>query len=249
MIVRGMRGRLGAAVLAGGLLAGLLASSPASAAGAGIGENAWWYTALKLAENHKISTGKGVTIAPIDSPIDPTVPELKGQDVVPVTNVCGGKATATGEFADHGTRMAVNIVGSGRGTVNGVGVAGIAPDATVRVYADDAAPAEGLQCEADLGIANAAAIDAAIGDGARIISYAQGSQMERPQVTAAVRRALAAGVVVVAAAGQAPDDPSVLYPAAIPGVIAVAAVDRDAQPWKDNVVGKSAGVRHLGAWR
>ncbi|WP_019876726.1 S8 family peptidase [Sporichthya polymorpha] len=215
-----------------------LAGGPALAADAddGFGKNAWWYQAMKIDDAHQISTGKGVTIAVIDGPIDPSVPELKGQDVTPVKNFCGGKPTATGPLASHGTGVVVKIVGNGKGTApGGVGVAGIAPEATVRAYAVDVDAAPGLQCPTktmNQGFADA--IEAAVKDGARIISMSVAGDRPAAAERAAVEQAFAAGAVVVAGVGNAPEATSTNYPAAYPGVVAVAAVDREARPWSGN---------------
>lgn len=235
-----VRIRFTAATALAGLACGLLGASSAAAASPDerYGKDAWWYKAMGIADAHKISTGKGVTVAVIDEALDPTVPELRGQDVTPVGNFCAGGPTRTGAGASHGTSISVNIVGSGRGTLpGGRGVAGIAPDASLRFYAIDDSPAKDAQCAKTVELAMADAIDAAVADNARIISIASGATKRVAVNEAAVQRALAAGVVVVAASGNSPAVNSVVYPAAFPGVIAVAAVDRNAKPWSGNVAG------------
>ncbi|MGQ0631843.1 MAG: S8 family serine peptidase [Sporichthyaceae bacterium] len=218
--------------------AALLGPTGAVAAPAeeGFGKDAWWYKAMGLAEAHKETTGKGVKIAVIDSPVDLSVPELRGQNVTPVVNVCGGKATAKGSAAEHGTTVAVNIVGSGTGTNPGsLGVIGIAPDAELLTFGLGQAVGTKLRCVSKQeSIAAAEAIDMAVERGVRIISLSFGSATGSPAEKTAVTKALEAGVVIVAASGDRRDS-SVLYPAAYPGVIAVAAVDRDAKPWVGNV--------------
>ncbi|MGQ0631842.1 MAG: S8 family peptidase [Sporichthyaceae bacterium] len=205
----------------------------------GFGKDAWWYKAMGLAEAHKETTGKGVKIAVIDTPIDPSVPELRGQKVKAVENVCGGKATARGSAAEHGTTVAVNIVGSGRGTnPGGRGVIGIAPDVELLTYALGRVAGSSILCATkSLAAASADAIDLAVSQEARIISASFGSASSNPLESAAIQRALDAGVVVVAAAGNASKEDNVIYPAAHPGVVAVAAVDRGAKPWVGNVAG------------
>lgn len=234
--MRSFGSRAAAGLLAFGLVSA--AAAPAGAVDEGIGKEAWWFKALKIVEAHKISTGKGVKIAVIDGPIAPNVPELKGQDVTGVKNFCGGKPTATGGAASHGTGMVVKIVGNGRGTgPGGVGVAGIAPDATVLTYANgDAVDGAEITCgSSDANEAFAKALDAAVAAGARIVTTSSGSNSVNGELILAVQRAQQAGVVVVAAAGNASTFPSVIYPAAYVGVVAVAGVDRNAKPWSGNV--------------
>ncbi|MGQ0467247.1 MAG: S8 family serine peptidase [Sporichthyaceae bacterium] len=222
-----------------GLTAALVA--PAGAATAPplppLGTEAWWFTGLGLAAAHERVTGRGVTVALIDGPVALDVPELRGRNVAAVTNVCGGSATGTGAVADHTTALAALIVGGGKGNApGGVGTAGVAPDAELRVYAAGSA-VETVGCGSNDGTDGAAlAIERAVADGVRIIGYAGGSERLRPAVDAAVQRALDAGVVVVAATGDS-RDATVLSPAAIPGVVAVAASTREGTAWGDNTLG------------
>jgi subtilisin family serine protease len=225
-------------VAAFGFVGSQAIAAPASSlpAADGYGTDSWWYQAMGLTEAHKISTGRGVTIAVIDGPVDLNVPELKGQGVKAVKSFCSNKPTATGKIADHGTRSAVFLVGNGRGTApGGLGVAGIAPDATVRTYSVDDSPTEGLQCAS--GDPLAEAIDTAVRDGAQVLSMSLGVEKPSKELEAVVQKALLNDVVVVAAAGNAPEAKTVSYPAAYPGVVAVAAVDRNAKPWDRNVPG------------
>jgi subtilisin family serine protease len=228
--------RVGAAFAAVALVAGPIAAPAVSAEARG--EQAWWYTAMKISDAHAKTTGKGVTIALIDDPIAPDVPELKTQDVTVGKNFCGIDDTATGAPADHGTRMAALIVGSGKGS-NGTGVAGIAPDATLQTFGN--APSESVNgpCVGGGSQATAAAIDAAVAAKARIINISNGTNSADPIVRAAVQRALAADVVIVAATGQSDVFNSVVYPASEPGVVAVVAVDREAKAWSKNVRGNA----------
>ncbi|MEV8155235.1 type VII secretion-associated serine protease mycosin, partial [Streptomyces fradiae] len=39
----------------------------------------WYLDAMKAEEMWKVSTGKGITVAVLDSGVDPTVPELRGK--------------------------------------------------------------------------------------------------------------------------------------------------------------------------
>src|SRR3954454_19957087 len=153
--------RLGAAVTTIGFFVGVVAA-PAVSADTPRGENAWWYTAMKIADAQKETTGKGVAIGLVDGPVDPKVPELRGQDVVPVVNVCGGEPTGTGNLADHGTAIAVVIDGSGEGNPPADGVKAMAPHGALLVYSSSTTPpscTEGTQQRAF-----PAAIDKAVAD-------------------------------------------------------------------------------------
>src|SRR2546423_3627005 len=79
------------------------------------------------------ATGSGVTIAIVDSGVDLTHPELKDKVIGHVT--CVGSAGDESKCVDggqddngHGTHVAGIAAAS---TVNGAGVAGVAPDAAI----------------------------------------------------------------------------------------------------------------------
>ncbi|MDR1152586.1 MAG: S8 family serine peptidase, partial [Bifidobacteriaceae bacterium] len=80
----------------------------------------------------------------------------------------------------------------------------------------------------------AQAIDGAMRDGAKVINLSMGGPQYSAAMEAAIARAIAAGVVVVAAAGQSdgePDTPAnrtaMHYPASYPAVLSVAAIRPD----------------------
>lgn len=75
-----------------------------------------------LAQLHAVATGKGVTIAIIDSQIDDAHPDLTGQIAVMRDFVIG----RTGRAEEHGTGVAGIVAAKAN---NGLGMAGVAPDA------------------------------------------------------------------------------------------------------------------------
>jgi serine protease len=84
-------------------------------------------------------------------------------------------------------------------------------------------------------------IDFAVASGARIINLSLGSRDDHPFVHAAVDRATAAGITVVAAAGNTYGG-AVEFPAALPNVIAVGAVDRRKALAEYSAVGSAVDV-------
>jgi type VII secretion-associated serine protease mycosin len=162
------------------------------------------------------STGAGVTVAVVDSGVDAEHPDLAGQ-VLPGTDLVTGTSGVSSDPNGHGTHVAGTIAAL---TGNGVGVAGFAPDAKilpVRVLAENgggtmSAVATGITWAAD--------------HGAQVINMSLGGTAQVTAVTNAIAYARSKGVVVVAAAGNSRSAGSpVSYPAADPGVIAVAATD------------------------
>lgn len=176
-------------------------------------------------------TGAGVTVAVLDTGVDPTHPQLAGT-VLPGVDVVGGTASGDYDCAGHGTSLASIVVAQ---RVTGIGFTGLAPGA--RVLPVRVATAAQTAVGGDVAPATVAAgLDAAVAGGAQVALVGVVTA-DDPALAAAVQRAQAAGVLLVAPAGDGhtpqrdgdgPTDPALTpYPAAYPGVLGVAAVDRD----------------------
>lgn len=122
----------------------LFISAPVVAASASqgpLGPGEWWYDAMGVDELHEYGTGEGIVVAIVDMPLDDTVPDLEGVEVLSSQSHCKldrelRPSLIEGPEAEHGTGMAVLIAGNGRGTgPGGAGVRGIAPDVQLRHYA------------------------------------------------------------------------------------------------------------------
>ncbi len=186
------------------------------------------------------ATGAGITVAVLDSGLDVTHPDF----------ACEGKVVRLDparypRFADvkdvegHGTHVAGTI---GACTDNGTGVVGVAPDSRIL-------PVQALSPTEATGERLAAAIDAAVESGAHVINMSLGfSAAGAPgtgsalalvggfaaDIDPAIERAVAAGVVVVAAAGNE-SVPLCGYPAIAADVVCVGATDRrDLNTWYGN---------------
>ncbi|MGW5556059.1 type VII secretion-associated serine protease mycosin [Micromonospora sp. NPDC003944] len=225
---RALRGVLSGA-LATLLGAGLVAPSPATAAPPVCGprgadnltQTPWALRRLEPSSAWPLSRGAGITVAVIDSGVSAAHPLLKGQ--VLDGRDFNGLAARKGQCdeAGHGTLIA-GIIAGREGTV--VPFSGIAPAA--RILPIRVLPQLGEVNNPQLPGQIAAAIDWAVDQGADVINLSL-TTIPRPELTAAVERALASGVVLVAAAGNRKEDSQNLpgYPAAYPGVIAVGGVD------------------------
>ncbi|QKE85340.1 S8/S53 family peptidase [Arthrobacter sp. NEB 688] len=200
----------------------------------------WWRSAMGVDELNRRGTGKGVTVAVIDGPIDADVPELRGK-VVSSRSFCTGarfgsplrSPSATGKPAEHATSMAALIAGSGEGTgPGGRGIRGIAPDATIRHYAamyrndEDKATCPLVDGADDVDEGIARAIDRAASDGADVISISLIAGYD-PELIDSVLNAYRADAIVVA--GTPNDRSGVQYPGLANGVLAVVGVDSAGQ--------------------
>ncbi|MFB6582496.1 type VII secretion-associated serine protease mycosin [Streptomyces sp. NPDC056402] len=214
-----MRMRKATSALVGLLLAGV-AATPAHAAT--IRSQQWHLDAMKADEIWKVTTGKGITVAVIDTGVD-QIPELAGQvlpgTVFPVGDAPSGRDN---DYDGHGTGISAMIAGTGKHP-SGDGAYGLAPGVKILpirvpdVLEDAKAPWK------------VAAIRFAADSDAKIINISQGTsgkpEDDRDRAEA-VKYALSKGKLVFAAAGNSGDSTNELeYPAATPGVVGVGAVD------------------------
>ncbi|GIJ51825.1 hypothetical protein Val02_87110 [Virgisporangium aliadipatigenens] len=171
----------------------------------------WHLGFLDVAAAHRISQGEGVTVGVVDSGVDIKHPDLASA-VLPGTNFVGGDGSVDGD--GHGTKMAGLI--AARGRPGDKGALGIAPRAKI--------------LPVDSGIDNwqsADGVDWAVEHGARVLCLAFGSESVGTDLPPAIERALAADVVIVAAAGNRPENGNIVHPARHPGVVAAAGIDKD----------------------
>lgn len=174
--------------------------------------------AWQLAALHRASTGRGVTVAIIDSGVDATHPDLDGQ-----IKLRRNFVDAYPDGAEpHGTAVA-GIIAAREG--NGLGIAGVAPGArllALRACWETAGPP--ARCNSfTLG----KAINFALMSEARVINMSLGGPRDR-LLEALLDAALARGVTLVGAADPAQPDGG--FPASHPGVIAVASDTQRAPP-------------------
>lgn len=196
----------------------------------------WALDALHAQSAWRTSQGAGVTVAVLDTGVDGTHPDLTGQVLKGKDMVGFGAGRGDRSWARHGTGMAAVIAGHGHGPGDDSGVMGIAPKAKilpVRVILEDKDPKR-AKARTSKGDALPDGIRWAADHGADVINLSLGDDSATAAPVAAedeaIRYALGKGVVVVASAGnggQEADRSS--YPAAYPGVIAVAAVDKYGQ--------------------
>ncbi|MDP9294747.1 MAG: S8 family serine peptidase, partial [Actinomycetota bacterium] len=177
------------------LLAVLVAAAPAAAAGDPRRGEQWGLDLVEADAAHAVSQGAGAVVAIVDSGVQADHPDLAGRVGAGHDFVDGDATPQDGD--GHGTHV-LGVIAAATG--NGIGVASVAPLATlmpVRVLGDD-----GSGTSANV----ARGIDYAREHGADVINLSLGADVpllgSGGEFDAAVRRALAAGIVVVAAAGN-----------------------------------------------
>ena len=171
------------------------------------------------------ATGAGIRVAVIDSGVDADHPQLRGR-VARGRDFLHGDATGRQDCVGHGTAVASIIAAQ---PAPGAGLRGLAPGVTiVPVRVSEQTDTEEQSGEPASPGRFADAIDWAVDEGgADIINMSLVMTDKNDRVRAAVARAVAAGVVVVAAAGNhgKPDEGNPRpYPASYPDVIGVGAI-------------------------
>jgi subtilisin family serine protease len=189
----------------------------------------WNLPMVRAAEAWEITPGRPeTTVAVIDSGIDPTHPDGPGTLALGCDHVAwrgqgyaGSCPTVAGDPEGHGTHVA-GIVAARQN--NALYVSGLAPG--VRVIAIRVLDAHGSGYGSDV----AAGVVEAVRAGASVINLSLGGPSPSSPLQEAIAEANRAGVVVVAAAGNSYENGNpLLYPAALPGVVAVGALSADSQ--------------------
>jgi type VII secretion-associated serine protease mycosin len=223
---RARAGRAVAAVMATAALA-FTGAQPARADT--VRDLEYWLNEYGFTSAWTTSKGDGVTVAVIDTGVNGSVAELRGV-VVGGTDVSGlgtsDGQTPVGEESQHGTMVASLL--AGRGTGEGSGVLGVAPETELLSASVAFGQDTGALTSNDEQIAEA--VVWAVDRGADVInmSLTRNTSDWPESWDDAFMYAFENDVVVVAAAGNRGSGTSeVGAPATIPGVLTVAGVDRE----------------------
>ncbi|MFF2023308.1 S8 family serine peptidase [Streptomyces sp. NPDC058171] len=177
---------------------------------------------MRAQEMWKVSTGKGIKVAVVDSGVNPQVPSLRGKvlaDEVPDSAAYG----ATRDYGGHGTSMAELIAGSG----DGGGLKGLAPDSRVIPIRVELAQLTD-ENERKRTISVSEGIRAAANTEARIINLSLGGEYSYPELESAVMYAARKGKLIFAAGGNSgPGQEFNAYPAEYLEAIGIGAADKD----------------------
>jgi type VII secretion-associated serine protease mycosin len=250
------------------LLAALVALVLSAVAGGhaaadGVRDNEWALAALQVPQAWTVTRGAGVTVAVLDTGVDPNHTDLAGQ-VTAGPDLVGGPAKPGDPYWGlHGTAMASDIAGHGHGSGGGDGVMGVAPAAkilSVRVIWDRDDPIRRMteSQRAAAGVQSgdpiAQGIRYAVDHGAQVVNMSLGetatSATRSAETDSAIQYAVTHGVVLVASEGNSAETTNLTqFPAAYPGVIAVAASDRagrrasfSTHEWTTSVAAPGVGV-------
>ncbi|MFF2509684.1 type VII secretion-associated serine protease mycosin [Streptomyces sp. NPDC058086] len=199
---------------------------------------------MKAEQMWQTSTGKGVTVAVIDSGVNAKLTDLEGQ-------VLSGKDEAPDAPGDertdpngHGTLMAVQIAGTGRAN-GGAGTFGLAPGVKILpVRTPDRGLDSGRYIK-EFSETVSRGIRYAVDSGSRVINISMGVPEGTEQLTAAVKYALDKGSLIFAAVGNSGSEDKgnpVEYPAATPGVVGVGAVGKNLRKTTESEYGPQVDI-------
>ena len=189
------------------------------------------------AAREKGYTGKGITIALIDTPVDLSDPELAGANIVDKSR-CTLDASQTS--SPHGNQMAAILVSQKYG---------VAPDATLYTYqtATDGAASSG-SCKQGANTLDSMAnlINQAIDDGAQIISISLSNNENSSELKWAITRAINEGVIIVSSSGNEAIYDDFSHLGRWSGVVGVTAINTDGtfasySSWGNGVVTAAVG--------
>ncbi|WP_406198924.1 type VII secretion-associated serine protease mycosin [Kitasatospora sp. NBC_01560] len=184
-----------------------------------------------------ISQGEGIVVAVVDGGVNQDHQDLVGQ-VLPGADFSGGTTDGRFDADGHGTAMAGLIAGTGHGSQ--AGIKGLAPKAKilpVKLTSKDGQ-------WGDQGPDFARAIKFAADHGARVINISLGGYFRTSRdARDAIKYAVSRDIVLVASAGNSGNKSlPVEYPAAFPGVMAVAAVDQEGRAWEKSTFGPETTI-------
>jgi len=199
---------------------------------------AWVLTMLDAQAAWRVTQGAGVTVAVLDSGVNPSVSDLVGSVITGPDYTHVGTPPSNPHWGMHGTWMASLIAGHGH--AGGSGILGLAPRAkvlSIRVITDPGDPGyHRYQHEPTARVQQslATAIRYAVRHRVSVISMSVGyGEASRP-VRSALQYAYNHNVVVLASAGNsgqpAASHAPYSFPADYPGVISVAALNPAGAP-------------------
>jgi type VII secretion-associated serine protease mycosin len=192
----------------------------------------WHLDAMHADQMWKTSTGRGMTVALIDSGVNDSLTDLKGQ-VLDGRDYSTQRGDEHTDIAGHGTDMAALIAATGaRGAANGS--YGLAPDVKILPIRMRYAVEEAGQVtnKADFAHTLSQAIRYAADGPAQIINMSLGApnssgrkDVGTPELASAVKYALGKNKLLFAAVGNTGDKANLPeYPASTPGVVGVGAI-------------------------
>ncbi|MFF7753420.1 S8 family serine peptidase [Streptomyces sp. NPDC007971] len=210
------------AAVVGALAATTVGLAP-NAAADDVQSKQWYLAPMQAEKMWKVSTGKGVKVAVIDSGVNANTSSLKGQvlaDEVPKSVAY----RATDDYIGHGTTMAELIAGTGAGG----GLKGLAPGAKIVPYRSVFDGFKGGADEKRKTPDTTDEIRAASDTDVKIINMSFGAEGPSSTEKSAIEYAASKGKLLIAAVGNdgRKTGDTIGYPAAYSYVVGIASADK-----------------------
>src|SRR5688572_11528011 len=198
-----------------GLVADLSADHPLSTLAEPLEAEEWWIPVVRSNQAVPPGPGKPLTVSDTGGGMAHEAFATRAG-----TTVLNAHTTAN-QFEEHGTAVASVAAAP----LNGLGLLGMYPQAALQVW--DASPTGDGITAGDV----IQGLDAAIRRGQGVVNLSLGSQVRNPVLDSMVAVTVSSGTLVVAAAGNSRQRGSPLeYPASLPHVLTVGAIDQGVAP-------------------
>ncbi|MEM9712445.1 MAG: S8 family serine peptidase [Actinomycetota bacterium] len=176
----------------------------------------WGLDAIEVEQTWDAVDGTGTTIAVIDTGVRATHEDLTGR-LLPIVDLLDGRVDGTEADHFHGSHVSGIAVATAG---NDLGIRGVAPGARVLPIRALGVNGTGSTATVAEGILHAVEQDV------DVINLSLGANSPSTVINGAIEHAIANDIVVVAAAGNSAErgNPTI-WPAALPGVLTVGAID------------------------
>ncbi|GAA0857515.1 S8 family serine peptidase [Aliiglaciecola litoralis] len=177
-----------------------------------------WGLSAVQAEQLSDSAAGSLSVCIIDSGYEASNPDLSAN------NATGTNDSGTGNWYQAGGSHGTHVAGTIAAVNNSFGVKGVLPNAQINLHIVKVFNEAGWGYSSDL----VTAVNTCVNNGADVVNMSLGGPSSSASERNGLEAATAAGVLLVAAAGN-DGDASLSYPASYDTVMAVAAVDENSQ--------------------
>ena len=177
-----------------------------------------WGLSAVQAEQLSDAAAGALSVCIIDSGYQSSNPDLSGN------NASGTNNPGTGNWYQAGGSHGTHVAGTIAAVNNSIGVKGVLPNTKINLHIVKVFNEAGWGYSSDL----VSAVDTCVNNGADVVNMSLGGPSSSVSERNGLEAATAAGVLLVAAAGN-DGNASLSYPASYDTVMAVAAVDENSQ--------------------